>query len=151
MGLEMALSPLAPGHQAIGSVCSLAALARSSFCASIDNAALGQFWLDYNETGLQRGFTAREKAGADQILDIRYPDLMADPLAEISRILKTLDLDSDIVWFDSLRANLKPQPMKKQISHRYALSQFGLDPGKMRERFTAYIADYELASKGSGK
>jgi len=139
-----------PG-EAIGSVCSLAALARSSFCASIDNAALGQFWLDYNETGLQRGFTAREKAGADQILDIRYPDLMADPLAEISRILKALDLDSDIVWFNSLRANLKPQPMKKQISHRYALSQFGLDPGKIRERFTAYMADYELASKGSGK
>ena len=137
--------------EAIGSVCSLAALARSSFCASIDNAALGQFWLDYNETGLQRGFTAREKAGADQILDIRYPDLMADPLAEISRILKALDLDSDIVWFNSLRANLKPQPMKKQISHRYALSQFGLAPGKIRERFTAYMADYELASKGSGK
>ena len=139
-----------PG-EAIGSVCSLAALARSSFCASIDNAALGQFWLDYNEAGLQRGFTAREKAGADQILDIRYPDLIADPLAEISRILKALDLDSDTVWFNSLRANLKPQPMKKQISHRYALSQFGLDPGKIRERFTAYMADYELASKGSGK
>ena len=139
-----------PG-EAIGSVCSLAALARSSFCASIDNAALGQFWLDYNEAGLQRGFTAREKAGADQILDIRYPDLMADPLAEISRILKALDLDSDIVWFNSLRANLKPQPMKKQLSHRYALSQFGLDSGKMRKRFAAYMTDYGLVSTGSGK
>ena len=139
-----------PG-EAIGSVCSLAALARSSFCASIDNAALGQFWLDYNETGLQRGFTAREKAGADQILDIRYPDLMADPLAEISRILKALDLDSDTVWLNALQANLKTQPQKKQVSHRYAPSQFGLDPGKIRERFAAYMTDYELASTGSGK
>jgi len=136
-----------PG-EAIGSVCSLAAIARSSFCASIDDAALGQFWLDYNEAGLQRGFSAREKAGADQIVDIRYPDLMADPLAEINRILKAVDLDSDTFWLNSLQANLKTQPKKKQIRHRYALSQFGLGPDKMRERFTAYMADYELASTG---
>jgi len=67
-----------PG-QAIGSVCSLAAIARSSFCASIDEAALGQFWLDYNEAGLQRVFSVRQKTAADQIIDICYPDLMADP------------------------------------------------------------------------
>ena len=111
-------------------------------------AALGQFWLDYNETGLQRGFTARQKTGADQIIDIRYPDLMADPLAEINRILKAVDLDSDPIWLNSLRANLKTQPQKKQVSHRYAPSQFGLDPGKMRERFTTYMADYALAPTG---
>jgi hypothetical protein len=136
-----------PG-EAIGSVCSLAAIARSSFCTSIDDAALGQFWLDYNEAGLQRGFAVREKADADQIVDVRYPDLRADPLAEINRILKAVDLDSDTVWLNSLRANLKTQPMKKQISHRYVPSQFGLDSGKMRERFADYMADYDLASTG---
>jgi hypothetical protein len=136
---------------AIGSVCSLAAIARSSFCATIDDAALGQFWLEYNEAGLRRGFTARQKAGADQIVDIRYADLMADPLAEINRILKAVDLDSDTVCFNSPGANLKTQPMKKQTRHRYAPSQFGLDSGKIRERFTAYMADYDLASKGWGQ
>ena len=109
---------------------------------------MGQFWLDYNEAGLQRGFAAREKAGADQIVDIRYPDLMADPLAAINRILKAVDLDSDPIWFNSLGANLKTQPRKKQTSHRYASSQFGLDPGKIRDRFAAYVADYELAATG---
>jgi hypothetical protein len=139
-----------PG-EAIGSVCSLAAIARSSFCTSIDDAALGQFWLDYNEAGLQRGFAARQKAGADQIVDVRYPDLRADPLAEINRILKAVDLDSDPIWLNSLRANLKTQPQKKQVSHQYALSQFGLDPGKIRERFAAYMTDYKLVSTGSGR
>ena len=134
--------------QAIGSVCSLAAIARSSFCASIDDDALGQFWLDYNAAGLQRSFSARQKAAAGQIIDIRFPDLMADPLSEINRILRAADLDSDTVWLNSLRANLKTQPKKKQISHRYAPSQFGLDSGKIRERFTDYMADYELASTG---
>jgi hypothetical protein len=136
-----------PG-EAIGSVCSLAAIARSSFCASIDDVALGQFWLDYNEAGLQRGFTARQKAAADQIVDIRYPDLRADPLAEIDCILKALDLDSDIDRLNSLQANLAPQPKKKQRSHRYTASQFGLPPAAIRERFAAYMADYDLASTG---
>ena len=136
-----------PG-EAIGSVCSLAAIARSSFCASIDAAALGQFWLDYNEAGLQRGFSVRQKIAADQIIDIRYSDLMADPFTEINRILKTADLDSNTVWLNSLRADLKTQPKKKRMRHRYALSQFGLDSSKIQERFADYMADYELASTG---
>jgi hypothetical protein len=76
---------------------------------------------------------------------------MADPIAAINRILKAVDLDSDTVWLNSLRANLKAQPQKKQVSHQYASSQFGLDSAKMRERFTAYMADYELASTGLGE
>ncbi len=30
----------------------------------------------------------------------------------------------------------------------FLLSQFGLDPGKIRERFAVYMADYDLASTG---
>lgn len=133
---------------AIGSVCSLAAIARSSFCATIDDAALGQFWLDYNETGLQRGFSAREKAGADQIIDIRYAELMADPVTAIERMLNSVNLDSDPFWVNSLRVRLKRQSKKALLHHRYTLSQFGLDPGEIRDRFSTYMADYGLASTG---
>jgi hypothetical protein len=59
-----------------------------------------------------------------------------------------VDLDSDPIWENSLRADFKTPLQKKRISHRYAPSQFGLDPGKMRERFTTYMADYELAPTG---
>jgi hypothetical protein len=136
-----------PG-EAIGSVCSLAAIARSSFCASIDAAALGQFWLDYNEAGLQRGFSVRQKNAAAQIVDIRYQDLVTDPFAEIDGILKAADLVSNTIWLNSLRADLKTQPKKKQMRHRYDLSQFGLDSAIIQERFADYMADYGLASTG---
>jgi hypothetical protein len=133
---------------AISSVCSLAAIARSSFCATIDDAALGQFWLDYNQAGLRRGFTTRETTAADQIIDIRYAELMADPVAVIQRILNSVDLDSDPFWVNSLRVRLKRQPKKALLHHRYTLSQFGLDPVEIRDRFTTYMADYGLASTG---
>jgi hypothetical protein len=130
--------------EAIGSVCSLAAIARSSFCASIDDAALGQFWLDYNQAGLQRGFTARKTIAADQIVDIRYSDLMKNPIAAIDRIRDSANLDSDPFWLSSMKAGLKRQPKKKLSRHRYAPSQFGLHPDKIRQRFTTYMADYDL-------
>jgi hypothetical protein len=130
--------------EAIGSVCSLAAIARASFCARIDEAALGQFWLDYNRAGLQRGFTARETIAADQIVDIRYEDLMKNPIAAIDRIRDSANLDSDPIWLSSMKAGLKRQPKKKLSRHRYAPSQFGLDPDKIRQHFSGYVADYDL-------
>ncbi|MGD8290083.1 MAG: sulfotransferase [Desulfobacterales bacterium] len=129
---------------AIGSVCSLAASARSTFCARIDNAALGQFWMDYNDAGLRRGFKERESHAANQIVDVRYAELMEDPIAVLHRILESVDLGSDSLWFHSLRRRLKGPPKKKLSRHRYTLSQFGLDPGKIRQRFGGYMADYDL-------
>lgn len=135
-----------PG-KAIGSVCSLAALARSSFCEMIDNAALGRFWLAYSDAGLQRGLAVREKINADQIIDIRYQDLMADPGKVISRIHRKAVLDSDISQLNSLEAELKMRYPKKRMHHHYALSQFEIDPDEVRERFAGYIENYDLASK----
>lgn len=133
--------------EAIGSVCSLAALARSSFCERIDDAALGRFWLDYSEAGLQRGFAAREKVGSDQIVDIRYQDLMTDPRTALNRILKAANLDDDKIRLDFFRSNLITQSVEEKRRHRYGLSQFGVDPNEVRERFSAYMEDFDLASK----
>lgn len=133
--------------EAIGSVCSLAALARSSFCERIDDAALGRFWLDYSEAGLQRGFAAREKVGSDQIVDIRYQDLMTDPRTALNRILKAANLDDDKIRLDFFRSNLITQSVEEKRRHRYGLSQFGADPNEIRERFSTYMEDFDLASK----
>jgi hypothetical protein len=132
--------------EAIPSVCSLAALARASFCEFIDDIALGKFWLEYSDAGLQRGVASRAKARADQIVDIRYLDLKADPAAVICQILNVLDLETDESWLNALRADLNVEQKRKQKVHHYALSQFGLKPGEMQERFAAYIERYDLGA-----
>ena len=136
-----------PG-EAIGSVCSLAALARSPFCERIDDAALGRFWLEYSEAGMQRGFAVREKLGEDQIVDIRYQDLMTDPWAVIIRIRKAADLNSETFRLNSLQVHFTMHPEKRPMRHRYVLSQFGIDAAEMQERFSAYIKNYDLAATG---
>jgi hypothetical protein len=132
-----------PGR-AIPSVCSLAALARASFCESIDNTALGKFWLDYYEVGLDRAFRARENINANQIIDIRYSDLKQDPLSVIKRIQNKIDMKESDTWADLLE--IKSNAVRKMgpQRHQYAGEQFALDSAEILRRFSEYIKDYDL-------
>jgi len=132
--------------QSIPSVCSLAAAARAPFCESIDDAALGEFWLNYYEAGLKRGLKARQKADPKQIIDIRYPDLQADPLSVINQIQNKINLGESEAWIKSLQANLKSSEKKGSEHHHYTPAQFGLNAGQIRERFSSYIDDYNLST-----
>jgi len=134
-------------RQAIPSVCSLAAASSAPFCKSIDDAALGKFWLDYCRAGLIRGLKARQKAGADQIIDIRYPDLKEDPLTVMDHIQKIINLDSYGTWVKSIKINQKTTQKKRPLLHHYTPSQFGLDTDQILERFSSYIQDYDLSAE----
>jgi len=100
-------------RQAIPSVCSLAAAARAPFVESIDNAALGGFWLRYCTAGLEQGFRARQKVNADQIVDVRYPDLIENPLSVINQIQNTIHLDGAESWKKSIKTDLKTTRKKR--------------------------------------
>jgi hypothetical protein len=130
--------------QSIPSVCSLAAAARAPFCESIDDAALGEFWLNYYEAGLKRGLKACQKANANQIVDIRYPDLKEDPLSVINQIKNTIKLEDSEAWTKSLNASLNATEKKVPGRHHYAMAQFGLNADQIRQRFNQYIGTYNL-------
>ena len=131
-------------REAIPSVCSLAALAREPFCERIDNAALGQFWIDYNEAGLERGLASRAKAGPGQIIDVGYADLKTDPSAVIERIRDAVDLEPGDAWLSALPTGRQKKQAQHDERHQYALSQFGLDAHSIRRRFAGYIKTYDL-------
>ena len=131
-------------REAIPSVCSLAALARMPFCDRVDNAALGQFWMDYNQEGWERGRASRAKAGPGQIIDVGYADLISNPSAVIQRILDAADLEPDDPWLNFLPSGHKKKQERNRKRHQYTLSQFGLDADKIRRRFADYIQTYVL-------
>jgi hypothetical protein len=134
-------------RQAIPSVCSLAAAARAPFCERIDSAALGRFWLNYYAAGLERGMKARQKAGENQIINVRYPDLIKDPLAVIDQIQGVVSLDGYETWAESI-GNSSKGTRKKRSGHRqYTGFQFGLYPDQIRDRFAGYIQDFDLAAE----
>jgi len=134
-------------RQAIPSVCSLASAARAPFCENIDAAALGDFWLDYCEAGLTRGIKARQKAKADHIIDVRYPDLVENPLSVIEQIQNNIYLDSYESWTGSIKISLQEPRKKPSRTHHYTPTHFGLDPDQILERFSSYIQDFNLSAE----
>jgi hypothetical protein len=132
--------------QAIPSVCSLAAAARSPFCQRIDATALGEFWLDYGEAGLKRSLAVRKNNPATRICDIRYPDLKNNPIKVIKRIQDSIGLRESATWTNELNANLNSEDKKKRKQHHYNSTPFGLHADQIRERFSTYIDDYDLSA-----
>jgi len=130
--------------EAIPSVCSLSALARSSFVESIDTTALGKFWLEYSSAGLQRGLQARKRIAQNQIIDVRYTDLKTNPKAVMQKILQKMDLERDEDWINSIGEPDKNRQRKQKTAHQYSLSQFGLNETEIREHFALYIHEFDL-------
>lgn len=129
---------------AIPSVCSLSTAARAPFCEHIDQEALGKFWLNYYEAGQQRSKKARDIAGNDQIIDIRYPDLMQDPRSAMKEIQDKAKLNVSETWLKSLQENSKINPRKR---HHYTMDQYGLNADEIREIFDRYIEDFDFSNQ----
>ena len=130
--------------EAIPSVCSLSALARSSFVESIDIQALGKFWLNYSAAGLQRGLQARKGIQNNQIIDVRYNDLKTNPKTVMEHILQKTDLERDENWINSIGKSVKKSQGQQNTRHQYSASQFGLNETEIRQHFATYIREFDL-------
>jgi hypothetical protein len=103
---------------------------------------------------LMRGLAASlEKAMAEraegtvrdaQFVDLRYADLMRDPLAAIARLYRQLDLDLDPAAEALMRACLAARPRARHGAHGYALEDFGLDRDDLHARYARYIRRYDV-------
>ena len=121
--------------ETIPSTCSLAALTRAPFCEQIDTNALGQFWLDYCAAGYQRAMPFNQHAYPRQIVDVNYSDLVRDPLGLMDELVKTLHLKTDPDTESLMQNELQKSRSRSSGRHRYDLEQFGLNQGRINERF----------------
>ena len=131
--------------QALSSVSNLAALAKAPFCTHIDRAALNRYWLDYCDSGLQRAATARVNITKSHITDIRYSDLVRNPIDILEKITRNAGLETYSSWYkemqgvvNNLNRNHTPQPHSRKTLE--------ITPEEVRERFRDYIDNYDLAA-----
>ena len=87
-------------------------------------------------------------APADAFQDVRFADLMADPLATVAGIYQGLDLDFSQAVEAAMGDYLAHKPRNKFGKHDYAFADLGLDLAEERERFAGYQARFAVASEG---
>jgi hypothetical protein len=86
----------------------------------------------------------RERTGDDRFGDISFAELQTDPLAALEKGLARIDLPFD----DRSRAAVAEWAGTHEPgthgTHSYHLSDFGLEPDQIRERFAPYYAAFDI-------
>jgi hypothetical protein len=87
---------------------------------------------------------ARGELADEQFVDVRYADLMTDPVTTIEAVYDQLGIDPPRSHAALVTDHLAARPKGARGDHRYDLAGTGLDPATERDRFRRYQAEYEV-------
>ncbi len=126
--------------QVAGSVSSLHYALRKMSTESIDPRDVGRQQVDLWSRLLPRAMAVRDGKPqlADRFFDLRYEDIVLDPLDCVRRIYAHFGLQLSATAEERMERFLMENPRDKHGTHRYALEMFGIDAEKTAERFAAY-------------
>jgi Sulfotransferase family len=125
-----------PG-QCIPSLASLIHSLRVLSSDRVDPIEVGCEWSGKFQRAIGRCMDVRE-AHPDRFLDLRYEDLIADPLAQAARIYAFAGLSFDEEVAAGMRRWAVENAREKRPVHRYTQERFGLDEAGLRRDFARY-------------
>jgi hypothetical protein len=127
-------SPLA----VMPSYCSMVHTIVKMSSSEIDAATMGRFtarrW-----AGFLRDFTRmRDQVAADRFIDIRYDDLVAQPIREAGLVLARLGIDMSPEIEAAMQHWLEKNARDKRPAHHYSPQEFGLEREQLERDFNLY-------------
>ena len=132
--------------EVVGSLASLTYTLRSTFTDEIDPLRVGpemsRRWCD----GLERALGARDRrvVPASRFFDVRYDELVRDPIDVVRRIYAHYSLLFSPAAEERMRRFLARHPKDKHGRHSYTLAGFGLDRDREAARYHAYRERFGL-------
>ena len=117
--------------EAVGSLCSLAAVTQGVFTDHVDLHAIGRAAVQvFRETSARLAEARARHPG--RVMDVAYADLVADPVGTVLRLAEPLQLPVTadferrlVAWVEADRATVRPR-------HDYSLEPFGLDASQLQ-------------------
>jgi len=116
----------------------------------VDAEAMANWFTGETCKMLLDGMTSLRASGRlpeSQCYDLRYAELMKDPVAALGGIYEHFEID----YPDSSRAAqqsyIDNKPRGKHGGHKYDFSDTGLDLDEERERFSDYYAQYQVENE----
>jgi hypothetical protein len=134
----------------VASVCSMT-WAITNGALALSKQQLGPLVFDFYATSLERGLAVRERSDPARFIDVGHDEFVEDPLGVARRIYAQFGLPLPAAAQSALVAHVAANPKGKHGSHAYALEEWGLDAGAVRERFKAYSERFGLATQGAAR
>jgi hypothetical protein len=82
-----------------------------------------------------------------EIIDVRYADLVRDPLGTVETMYAACDREFDDRARTALSASIGANPKGRFGTHGYRLGDFGLRTDELRERFAEYVERYDIPAE----
>ena len=112
----------------------------------LDPHFVGRQQADLWASHLQRALRARHRTQdrAAQFLDVRFDDVVEDPIAVVERIHARFEIPLHDETRRRMQAYVAANPRGKHGEHRYSHEDFGLDRAALAPRFSEYCERFGL-------
>ncbi|MHA7653395.1 sulfotransferase family protein [Mycobacterium sp. ML4] len=121
----------------IASGASLNATLHAMHADTVDLHRVGAEWLQRMGWSNDRAMAIRDGGDAGPVTDIHFNDAVADPIGQVARIYEAIDVPLTEQAQDAMRHWLQVRPREGQRPP-YRLTDYGLRPEQVDERFTLY-------------
>jgi hypothetical protein len=128
--------------ETVPSMCSLCTTMRGARTDHVDRHEIGRQWLDRIGTAIDDLPLARRAIPAGQLLDVRYADLVRDPVATAARVCDFAGVPLTGAAAAAMHRYLSDNPPGRYGAHRYRAGDFGLDTADLDRRFSAYREEF---------
>ena len=126
----------------MASISRLIEVIRSISFTKVDRAALGQelklLWHD----GQVASMAWRKANPQVSVLDLRFKDIVADPVAAVRRLYDHAGMDFSTETQQAVSNWWAANPSDKHGQHKYELADYGLTRGQIEALYADYIATY---------
>jgi hypothetical protein len=126
-----------------------------TFTDADHRAYIADHWVALLEESIRRIDRFRASRPEHPIVDIRYEDLVRNPVDAVESIYAAFE-DSGAGGLDpeahaAVTGYVAAHPKNSLGVHGYDLGEFGLDPAQLVERFSDYVARYDVPVEQPGR
>lgn len=130
--------------EVVGSACSLVKEVRRIYSDEVDLKAIGECLIETFDVMIERSNSHRELHGENAIHDVRYVDVVQQPLRTIEQIYEALDEPLSAEARAAMAGYLAANPKGKHGRHEYDLAEFGLTREGVRHHFREYVDRFQI-------
>jgi hypothetical protein len=122
---------------------------RGTFSDADHTAYIAEHWTQMLAESIARTEAFRLAHPEQEIIDVRYADLVRDPLGTVEPMYAACDREFDDRARTALSASIDANPKGRFGTHGYRLGDFGLRTDELRERFAEYVERYDIPAEVS--
>ena len=111
---------------------------------TLDRRWIGECSERMSQTMCDRLMEYREKHGHDSFFDVRYPDLVADPIKMVRDIYQKAGHKITDAFEANMAQYMKENPQGKHGRNNYNLELYGLTQEGMNQKFGKYKTTYNI-------